>query len=123
MANRPIAPNGEHVTYQRQRRKCGKKPCKTCEQGQGHGPYWYAYWRQKGNGRVTSAYIGKKLPPEAYVSSEEQEGQPGDTPIPQETIEVPARSRQRRLRHPETGNTITEEYQPSLMIPLAAVPV
>ena len=29
--------------------------------GSGHGPYWYLY-RRKGDGRLTSTYVGKKLP-------------------------------------------------------------
>ena len=50
-------------TYRQQYRKCkgsngtttdGKvKHCRVCEEGPGHGPYWYA----------DSQYIGKVLPP------------------------------------------------------------
>ncbi len=47
----------EHLTYQTQYRKCGKASCGTCRDGQGHGPYWYAYWRE--GGRLRSRYIGK----------------------------------------------------------------
>lgn len=47
-----------HITVQQQVRKCGK-PCNTCSQNGGHGPYWYAYWRV---GTVHSTYIGKELP-------------------------------------------------------------
>ena len=39
-------PNDQHITYQLQFRKCGKASCSTCRDGQGHGPYWYAYWRE-----------------------------------------------------------------------------
>lgn len=46
------------VTYRLQRVKCGKADCK-CAAGEGHGPYWYAFWRE-GN-RVRSKYIGKVL--------------------------------------------------------------
>lgn len=63
MAKRIIAPRGEHVSWQLQYRKCGKPHCRTCE-GKGHGPYWYAYWREKGSGKVTSVYVGKQLPQE-----------------------------------------------------------
>lgn len=48
-----------HITYQHQYRKCGKIGCSTCygdQDARGHGPYWYAYWRE--NGRVLSAYAG-----------------------------------------------------------------
>lgn len=47
------------ITYQLERVKCGKPGCKKCSNGTGHGPYWYAYWRE--NGRVKSKYIGKEL--------------------------------------------------------------
>ncbi len=44
--------------YRLQRVKCGKPNCK-CASGEGHGPYWYAYWWEKG--RTRSKYIGKTL--------------------------------------------------------------
>ena len=50
-------PGDQHITYQLQFRKCGKPACRTCRQGQGHGPYWYAYWRE--GSRLKSGYIGK----------------------------------------------------------------
>ncbi len=53
-------PTDLHITYQLQFRKCGKPSCSTCKQGRGHGPYWYAYWRE-GN-RLRSGYIGKQQP-------------------------------------------------------------
>ena len=58
--SKPLAPNGEHITYQYQYRKCGKPTCNTCRNSQGHGPYWYAYWKTKG--KIYSGYIGKTLP-------------------------------------------------------------
>jgi Family of unknown function (DUF6788) len=41
---------------------CGKGACKSCAGGSrpSHGPYWYAYWKDKG--RTRSKYIGKELP-------------------------------------------------------------
>ncbi|SRR5579883_1129279 len=54
-----------HYSYQYQYRKCGKKPCKTCAEGKGHGPYWYMYWKE-GN-RVRTKYLGKSLPPGVTV--------------------------------------------------------
>ena len=51
-------PNNQHITYQFQFRKCGKPSCSTCKSGQGHGPYWYAYWRE--GSRLKSGYVGKK---------------------------------------------------------------
>jgi hypothetical protein len=35
--------------------KCGKQSCTTCP----HGPYWYAYWWEKGRRR--SRYVGRLL--------------------------------------------------------------
>src|SRR2546430_3311726 len=56
--NRALLP--QKITYELQYRKCGDLTCKSCREGQGHGPYWYAYWRE-GN-RVKSKYIGKNKP-------------------------------------------------------------
>jgi hypothetical protein len=53
-------PSDQHITYQLQFRKCGKVSCSTCRNGQGHGPYWYAYWRE--GSRLRSGYIGKVRP-------------------------------------------------------------
>jgi hypothetical protein len=57
MAERPT---DQHITYQLQYRKCGKRSCRTCRLGLGHGPYWYAYWRE--GTRLRSMYIGKDRP-------------------------------------------------------------
>jgi len=48
------------ISLQRQFVRCGKERCKTCASGQGHGPYWYAYWRA--GSKVKKRYIGKELP-------------------------------------------------------------
>jgi len=53
-------PSDQHITYQLQYRKCGKASCSTCRNGQGHGPYWYAYWRE--GSRLRSGYVGKTHP-------------------------------------------------------------
>jgi hypothetical protein len=50
----------EHVTYRQEYVRCGKASCKRCAAGQGHGPYWYAYWST--GGRTRSKYIGKTRP-------------------------------------------------------------
>lgn len=60
-------PNDQHITYQLQHRKCGKTSCSTCRNGQGHGPYWYAYWRD--GARLRSGYVGKVNP---YMTNPEQ---------------------------------------------------
>jgi len=51
--------NGK-VTYRQQFTRCGKQRCHKCREGPGHGPYWYAYWSEKG--RTISKYIGSNLP-------------------------------------------------------------
>src|ERR1700680_3628079 len=53
-------PSDQHITYQLQYRKCGKSSCSTCRNGQEHGPYWYAYWRE--GSRLRSGYVGKVHP-------------------------------------------------------------
>ncbi len=55
-------PCNQHITYQLQFRKCGKASCSTCRNTQGHGPYWYAYWRE--GSRLKSGYVGKREPEE-----------------------------------------------------------
>jgi hypothetical protein len=50
-----VLPNNRHLTYQLQYRKCGKPGCHPCS-NRGHGPYWYAYWRDE-EGRVRSKHI------------------------------------------------------------------
>jgi hypothetical protein len=47
--------------------KCGKARCKKCERGEGHGPYWYLYFRR--NGKLTSRYIGKTGDPEGVLTA------------------------------------------------------
>jgi len=46
--------------------KCGKDRCKKCERAEGHGPYWYLYFRR--NGKLASRYIGKTEDPEAVLT-------------------------------------------------------
>jgi hypothetical protein len=43
------------VRLRKQMIKCGKQSCTTCP----HGPYWYAYWWEKGRRR--SRYVGRLL--------------------------------------------------------------
>src|SRR4051794_19202611 len=50
--------NPDGKTYRLEGIRCGKEGCK-CNDGKLHGPYFYAYWSERG---VTkSQYIGKKL--------------------------------------------------------------
>ncbi|HLI87272.1 MAG TPA: DUF6788 family protein [Ktedonobacteraceae bacterium] len=73
-------PDNQHVTYQLQYRKCGKASCSTCRSGQGHGPYWYAYWRE--GSRLRSGYVGKKRPDNQYGSPASPTQQEVATPAP-----------------------------------------
>lgn len=52
---------GETV-YRQKVTFCGKPGCRPCQEGRGHGPYWYAY--QTVNGQAKQVYIGKTLPPD-----------------------------------------------------------
>lgn len=55
------APKGLTVTYQLQRRSCGKPGCAMCGPGgPKHGPYWYGYFRV--DGKMHSFYVGKEKP-------------------------------------------------------------
>lgn len=53
----------EGKLYQQEKRRCGKSGCR-CMNGNllevGHGPYWYAYWREQG--KLRSRYVGKRVP-------------------------------------------------------------
>ncbi|HEY8285077.1 MAG TPA: tetratricopeptide repeat protein [Chloroflexota bacterium] len=61
-------PPGARVTYSRQFRRCNKADCSTCRQDTpGHGPYWFAFWRQ--DGRQYSRYLGKQQPPDLAPQS------------------------------------------------------
>src|SRR4029077_11868745 len=50
----------DKLTYRQQMNFCGKPRCRKCQQGIGHGPYWYSY--QVVDGRTIRTYIGKNLP-------------------------------------------------------------
>ncbi len=56
------------ITYRQQFTRCGKQRCRRCRDSEGHGPYWYAYWSEKG--RTVSKYIGVHLPPEVILARE-----------------------------------------------------
>src|SRR6266700_7651756 len=66
------------VSYRQQYTRCGKQLCRKCQEGVGHGPYWYAYWSEKG--RTVSKYVGTRLPNEVAIAR--QQGQK-DTAPPQ----------------------------------------
>ncbi|GHO50280.1 DUF6788 family protein [Ktedonospora formicarum] len=74
-------PSGK-ITYRQQYTRCGKERCRKCRDGVGHGPYWYAYWSEKG--RTVSRYIGVTLPPDIASELTQQESSVLEphTPIP-----------------------------------------
>lgn len=67
--------------YTQQYRRCGKPSCPLCAAGsRGHGPYWYAYWRE--DGRARSRYMGKQRPPGAAPDGEAAPPCDRATPLP-----------------------------------------
>jgi len=48
------------IRYQLERVRCGKQRCQRCAEGDGHGPYWYAYERRQG--RTVRSYHGCEVP-------------------------------------------------------------
>ncbi|MDB5058291.1 MAG: tetratricopeptide repeat protein, partial [Chloroflexi bacterium] len=64
-----MARDGGHVSYRQQYVRCRKQGCSRCAEGPGHGPYWYAAWRE--GGRVRTRYIGKTLPDDALAEGTE----------------------------------------------------
>jgi len=70
-----------HVTYSQQYRRCGKADCARCAAGgPGHGPYWYAYWRE--DGRMRSRYLGKDAPADRPSAATLAEGRLPDDAAP-----------------------------------------
>lgn len=57
-ANQPASASVAGKTYRQEYVRCGKASCTTCTSGPGHGPYWYAYWSERG--RKRKQYIGKQ---------------------------------------------------------------
>ncbi len=48
------------ASYRLQLIDCGKPRCTRCRRGPSHGPYWYAFWKERGRSR--SRYIGRARP-------------------------------------------------------------
>jgi tetratricopeptide (TPR) repeat protein len=68
--HRGAAEMDEKVTYRQQVKYCGKPGCRKCQEGTGHGPYWYSY--QVVDGRTIRTYIGKNLPPGVQLPSSQK---------------------------------------------------
>src|SRR5258708_29369610 len=56
----------EQITYRSEKVFCGKPRCHKCQQGIGHGPYWYAY--RTVNGKRKKSYVGLHLPEGVHVA-------------------------------------------------------
>jgi DNA-binding SARP family transcriptional activator len=61
------------IAYRQQFTRCGKQRCRKCKEGEGHGPYWYAYWNE--NGRTKTRYIGVHLPPDLEPAQQDLTGE------------------------------------------------
>ncbi len=73
--------NNRHkrIKYHLQKTLCGKKNCRRCQEGKGHGPYWFAY--QTINGKSIRRYIGKSLPANTEEESTIDNNQEHEAPI------------------------------------------
>lgn len=72
-------PVGPKISYARQYRRCGKERCSICRDGQGHGPYWYAFWEE--DGRSRSRYLGKRPPVTAAPDGHAQGAPAGEVDV------------------------------------------
>ena len=83
---------GPDGLYRLEYTKCNRTSCKKCQDGKGHGPYWYRYWWE--GGKTRKKYVGKELP--EYVTTEIQPGatttDQNPTPEPKTTKKNEARS-------------------------------
>src|SRR5436309_4863841 len=61
------------IAYRQQFTRCGKQRCRKCKEGEGHGPYWYAYWSE--NGRTKTKYVGVRLPPDLELAQQALTGE------------------------------------------------
>lgn len=61
------------IAYRQQFTRCGKQHCRKCKEGEGHGPYWYAYWSE--NGHTKTRYIGVHLPPDLEPAQQDLTGE------------------------------------------------
>ncbi len=55
-------PSGKEALWQLEYVRCGKPRCQKCTIGDGHGPYWYYYWRESSRDKLKSKYWGKRDP-------------------------------------------------------------
>ena len=69
----------EKITYRSEIVFCGKPRCRKCQQGIGHGPYWYAY--RTVNGRRLKSYVGLRLPAGVVAPKATHIGRANQTPF------------------------------------------
>ena len=102
------------VTYRQQFTRCGKQRCRKCKEGNGHGPYWYAYWSE--NGRTISKYIG--IHPPAGIEPTPVASLPDHA---QSSIMEPGAAIASIAKHTTSGaSKITPTRKASEMLPLRA---
>lgn len=91
MARRPTPAAPVHVdgvTYQHELIACGKDECRRCAGGQkGHGPYWYAYWRE--GERTRKRYVGKQLDLSTPATTTKRKPKPKKKPAPRAPAKRP----------------------------------
>lgn len=66
IANRNSKTIPQNATIREEYVRCGKDFCLKCE----HGPYYYAYWRDK-SGKLKKKYIGRNDPREKEIGIDE----------------------------------------------------
>ena len=90
----------QRITYSQQFRRCGRAACPRCGQGlPGHGPYWYAYWREEG--RLRSRYIGKQAPVGIGAASHD-----APSPAQKAACDEPAPPALLAARHPSSSGDL-----------------
>jgi len=96
-------------TYYLQKVFCGKAHCRTCRDGIGHGPYWYARGSNE-EGKTKITYIGKQLPvvgedfhtvPKDSLLVKNRENMNLQTVVAPETIGIPQELSPEALMLPE----------------------
>ena len=113
----------DEVTYRQQVTFCGKPRCRKCQQGIGHGPYWYSYLVV--DGRTVRTYIGNNLPPGVQIppsqTSPSTEANPAVSQVTrvQQGLQIgrsnqsPLVGRERELHLLQQVLSATERYVPA----------
>jgi hypothetical protein len=68
--SRELPRDGRPIRYGQFWKKCAyRDTCQTCQESKGHGPYWYAIWKEAG--RSVRKYCGKRDPRPAPTEGNE----------------------------------------------------